>query len=143
MQITQSFDGYQNYLQMLHLEEHGRAPLTAKLHKDQKTKHAPETWPEMVRHDKVLQQTFQHILAGVRRKCVMRYESKTSLIVEFEDSFIQSAADRDALDRFARCDLVPVASNFDALYLVSDRQRLALRFIVRPSPCQARERRPS
>src|SRR5712671_6308546 len=35
LQITQSFDGYQNHLRMLHLDEHGRAPVTGlKLKKD-------------------------------------------------------------------------------------------------------------
>jgi len=129
LQITQSFDGYQNHLRMLHLEEHGRAPQTGpQLRKHLNEKHVDETWPEAVRHDEVLQQTSKRILAAVQRKSVMRYEPKTSLIVEFEDAHIQSAADRDALDQFARSELLSAASNFDTLYLVSDRERLALRY---------------
>jgi hypothetical protein len=142
LEITQSFDGYQAYLRKLHLEKYGRAPLTAKLHKDPKTKHVPETWPEMVPRDKLLQQTFQRILESVKRKAAKRYGSRTSLIVEFEDTFIRSCADQDALHQFARSALLPVASNFAGLYLVSDQQRLAFPFIVRPASCQARERRP-
>ena len=42
LQITQSFDGYQNYLRMLHLEEHGRAPVTGvMLHEDKATGRVP------------------------------------------------------------------------------------------------------
>jgi hypothetical protein len=129
LQITQSFDGKQNYRRMLHLQEHGRAPQTSpELPKNPKAKHVDETWPEAVRHEDVLRQTLQRILEAVQRKSVMRYEPKTSLIVEFEDTYIQSAADRDALDQFARSELLSAASNFDTLYLVSDRERLALRY---------------
>ena len=42
LQITQSFDGYQNHLRMLHLEEHGRAPVTgSKFEKDRATGPCP------------------------------------------------------------------------------------------------------
>ena len=60
LQITQSFDGYQNYLRMLHLEEYGRAPVTGpRLKKDKASGHVRETWPEAVPHDQVLAQTFK------------------------------------------------------------------------------------
>lgn len=128
LQITQSFDGYQNYLRMLHLEEHGRAPVTgAMLHKDKATGRVPKTWPEAVSHDRVLAQTLNTIHDAVRRKSRMRYESDTSLIVDFEDNHIHSESDRRALDGFARSTLVPAAANFAALYLVSDRERLAFK----------------
>jgi len=55
----------------------------------------------------------------------MRYEANTSLIIEFEDNHIHSDVDREALDQFARSELVRVAANFAAFYLVSDRERLA------------------
>lgn len=85
LQITQAFDGYQNYLRMLHLEAHGRAPVTGPpLKKDKASGRVRETWPEAVPHDRVLAQTFEDIHEAVRRKSKMRYESDTSLIVEFE-----------------------------------------------------------
>jgi hypothetical protein len=103
LQITQSFDGYQNHLRMLHLVEHGRAPLTgSKLERDRATGRVLETWPEAVEHDQLLEQTFEHIRDAVRRKSQMRYGADTSLIVEFEDNHIHSESDRLALDRFAR-----------------------------------------
>jgi hypothetical protein len=129
LQITQSFDGYQNHLRILHLEEHGRAPVTGpKFEKDRATGRVPETWPEAVEHQKLLEQTFEHIRDAVRRKAHMRYGANTSLIVEFEDNHIHSDSDRMALDSIARSVLVPAAANFAALYLVSDRERLALSY---------------
>lgn len=129
LQITQSFDGFQNYLRMLHLVEHGRAPVTgAMLQKDKATGRVPETWPEAVPHDRVLAQTFEAILEAVQRKSQMRYESDTSLIIEFEDNHIHSESDRRTLDKFARSTLVPAAAHFAALYLVSDRGRLAFKY---------------
>jgi hypothetical protein len=110
---------------MLHLEEHGRAPVTgSKFEKDRATGRVPETWPEAVEHQKLLVQTFEHIRGAVRRKSHMRYGADTSLIVEFEDNHIHSESDRMALDSFARSILSPYVINFAALYLVSDRQRL-------------------
>lgn len=132
MQVTQSFDGYQNYLRMLHLEEHGRAPVTGPgLKKDKASGRVQETWPEVVRHDQVVAQTFEAIQAAVRRKSRMRYESDTSLIVEFEDNHIHSESDRRALDEFARSTLVPGAQHFVALYLVSGREGLAFKYDIR------------
>jgi len=129
LQVTQSFDGYQNYLCMLHLVEHGRAPVTGvMLQKDKGTGRVPETRPEAVRHDLLLLQTFEAIHAAVRRKSPMRYESDTSLIVEFQDNHIQTKSDRRALDKFARSTLVPAVAHFAALYLVSDRERLAFKY---------------
>lgn len=63
----------------------------------------------------------------------MRYESDTSLIVEFDDNHIHTDSDRRALDEFARSRLVPGAPHFVALYLLSDRQRLAFKYDVRVS----------
>jgi hypothetical protein len=132
LQITQSFDGYQNYLRMLHLEEHGRAPVTGPgLEKNKASGRVRETWPEAVRHDQVLAQTFKAIQVAVWRKSRMRYESDTSLIVEFEDNHIHSESDRRALDEFARSTLVLAAAHFAALYLVSDRERLAFKYNIR------------
>ncbi|MBI4607765.1 MAG: hypothetical protein HY726_02000 [Candidatus Rokubacteria bacterium] len=129
LQITQSFDGYQNYLRMLHLVEHGRAPVTsAMLQRDKASGRVPETWPEAVPHDQVLARTFVAIHEAVRRKSQMRYESDTSLIVEFEDNHIHSESDRSALDSFARSTVVPAAAHVAALYLVSDRERLAFKY---------------
>lgn len=129
LQVTQSFDGYQNYLRMLNLVEHGRAPVTgAVLQKDKATGRVPEIWPEAVPHDQALEQAFEHIRVAVQRKSQMRYEGGTSLIVEFEDDHIHSERDRRALDKFARSTLVPAALNFTALYLVSDRERLAFKY---------------
>jgi hypothetical protein len=129
LQITQSFDGYQNRLRMEHLEEHGRAPLTgSKLERDRAARRVPETWPEAVERKQLLEQTFEHIRDAVRRKSQMRYEADTSLIVEFEDNHIHSKSDRLVFDRFARSILVPAAANFAALYLVSDRGRLAFSY---------------
>lgn len=114
---------------MLHLEEHGRAPVTAsKLEKDRATGRVPETWPEAVEHKQLLEQTFEHVRDAVRRKSQMRYEADTSLIVEFDDNHIHSESDRMAFDRFARSILVPAGANFAALYLVSDRERLAFSY---------------
>lgn len=129
LQITQSFDGYQNRLRMEHLEAHGRAPLTgSKLERDRATGRLPETWPEAVEHDQLLEQMFEHIRDAVWCKSQMRYGADMSLIVEFEDNHIHSESDRLALDRFARSILVPAAANFVALYLVSDRERLVLSY---------------
>jgi hypothetical protein len=129
LQITQSFDGYQTYLRMLHLVEYGRAPVTgARLWKEKATGRVPETWPEAVPHNRVLAQTFEAIYEAVRRKSQMRYGSETSLIVEFEDNHIHSESDRRALDKFARSTVVPAAAHFTALYLVSDRERLAFKY---------------
>lgn len=132
LQVTQSFDGYQNHLRMLHLEEHGRAPATGTgLKKDKASGRVQETWPEAVRHDQVLAQTFEAIQAAVQRKSRMRYESDTSLIVEFEDNHIHSESDRRALDEFACSTLIPGVPYFVALYLVSDRERLAFKYDIR------------
>jgi len=132
LQITQSFDGYRNYLQMLHLEEYGRAPVTGPLLKEDKASgRVPETWPEAIPHDKVLAKTFEAIHGTVRRKSKMRYEADTSLVVEFEDNHIHSDSDRRALDEFARSTLVVSVPHFVALYLVSDRERLAFKYDIR------------
>jgi hypothetical protein len=131
LQITQSFDGYQNRLRMEHLDEHGRAPLTgSKLERNRATGRVPKTWPEAIEHDQLLELTFQHIRDAVQRKSRMRYEPDTSLIVEFEDHHIHSEGDHLALDRFARSILVPAAGNFAALYLVSDRRRPAFGYQI-------------
>jgi hypothetical protein len=131
LQITQSFDGYQNYLRMLHLDEHGHAPINGpKLQKNKATGGVQETWPEAVRHDKALKESFELIQDAVDRKSLMRYEADTSLIVEFKDDYIHSESDRAALDHFARSTLVPRAAHFAALYLVSDRERLAFRYEI-------------
>src|SRR6267378_1611894 len=128
LQITQSFDGYQNHLRMLHLDEHGRAPVTGpKLKKDKTSGHVQETWPEAVCHEHLLAQTFEAIRTAVQGKSRMRYESDTSLIVEIEDHHIHSESDRRTLDDFARSTLVPVAARFATLYFVSDRERLAIK----------------
>jgi len=134
LQITQSFDGYRNHLRMLHLEEHGHAPATGPdLEKDKSTGRVQESWPEAVPHDKLLLQTFERIRAAAQGKSLMRYEKDTSLIVEFEDAHLHSADDRAALDQFANSTLVPAAARFAALYLVSDRERLAFEYkIVAP-----------
>jgi hypothetical protein len=143
LQVTQSFDGYQKHLRMLHLEEHGRAPLTgSKLQKDGATGRVPETRPEAVEHDQLLQQTFEHIRGAVQRKSQMRYEANTSLIVEFEDNHIHSESDRVALDSFARSILIPAAVNFSALYLVSDRQRLGFSYKTKAAPNKWEPARP-
>jgi hypothetical protein len=126
LQITQSFDGYQRYLRMLHLVRYGRAPLTgSEIRRDRATRHVVETWPDAVAHEDLLRRTFRQILHAVRQKSLMRYEANTSLIIEFEDNYIHSDADREALDQFAHSELLRVATNFTALYLVSDRERLA------------------
>jgi len=126
LQITQSFDGYQKYLRMLHLDQYGRAPLTgSEIRCDRATRHVAQTWPNAVAHKELLRQTFQQILDAVNRKSLMRYEANTSLIIEFEDYHIHSDADREALDQFAHSELMRAATNFTALYLVSDRERLA------------------
>ena len=131
LQITQSFDGHQHYLRMFHLVEHGRAPVTGpKLQKDKDTRSVQETWPQVVRHDKALQESFERIQGAVERKSLMRYEADTFLIVEFEDTYIRSESDRTALDHFARSALIPRAAHFAALYLVSDRERLAFRYEI-------------
>jgi|SRR5882724_528676 len=135
LQITQSFDGYQNYLRMLHLIEHGRAPVTGpKLQKNKAAGSVQETWPEAVPYDKALQESFERIECAVERKALMRYEANTSLILEFEDTHIHSESDRAALDHFARSTLVPRAAHFGALYLVSDRERLAFHYEIRGLP---------
>jgi hypothetical protein len=64
----------------------------------------------------------------------MRYEADTSLIVELEDTHIRSESDRAALDHFARSALVPRATHFGALYLVSNRERLAFHYEIRGLP---------
>jgi hypothetical protein len=126
LQITQSFDGYQKYLRMFHLDQYGRAPFTgSEIRRDRATGHVAETWPDAVPHEELLRRTFRQILDAVDRKSRMRYEANTSLIIEFEDNHIHSDVDREALDQFARSELVRVAANFAALYLVSDRERLA------------------
>jgi len=131
LQITQSFDGYQNHLRMLHLDEHGRAPVTGpKLKKDKTSGHVQETWPEAVCHEHLLAQTFEAIRTAVQGKSRMRYESDTSLIVEIEDHHIHSESDRRTLDDFARSTLVPVAARFATLYFVSDRERLAIKYEI-------------
>lgn len=129
LQITQAFEGYQNYLRRLHLVEHGEAPVTgAMLQKDKTTGSVPKTWPKAVPHDRVLAQSFETIHEAVRRKSDMGYESETFLVVEFEDNHIHSESHRRALDQFARSTLVPIAARFAALYLVSDRERLAFKY---------------
>jgi hypothetical protein len=131
LQITQSFDGYQNHLRMLHLDKYGRAPVTGpKLQKNKRTGSVQETWPAAVRHDKALEENFERIQCAVERKSRMRYEADTSLIVQFEDNYIHSESDCAALDYFARSTLVPRAVHFVALYLVSDHERLAYRYEI-------------
>jgi hypothetical protein len=135
LQITQSFDGYQNRLRMLHLVQHGRAPLTGVgLKKDKATGRVAETWSEAVAPDVALAQTLANIREAVRLKSQMRYESDTSLIVEFEMNHIDPGSCQRALDEFARSTLVPAAADFAALYLVSDRERLAFEYIFARQP---------
>jgi len=126
LQITQSFDGYQKYLRMLHLNQYGHAPLTGpEITRDRATGRAGEILSEAVAHEQLLKHTFRQIQDAVNRKSLMRYEANTSLIIEFEDTHIHSDADSEALNQFAHLQLPRVAVNFTALYLVSDRQCLA------------------
>lgn len=131
LQITQSFDGYQNHLRMLHLNEYGHAPTTGPdLEKGKATGRVMKIWSEAIPHDKLLKQTFERIQVAVQRKSLMRYEKCTWLIVEFEDNHIHSNTDRAALNQFARATLIPAAPQFAALYLVSDRERLAFEYKI-------------
>lgn len=131
LQITQSFDGYQNHLRMLHLEEYGHAPATGPdLEKDKASGRVGESWSEAIPHNKLLEETFAEIQAAVQGKSLMRYEKGTWLIVEFEDNHIHSKSDQAALNEFARSTLIPAVSHFAALYLVSDRERLAFEYKI-------------
>lgn len=128
LQITQALDGHQDNLRMLHLETYGRAPITGvKLQRD-KSRRVPETWPEAESHEKLLKQVFERIRSSVQLKSLMRYERNTSLILEFEDNHLDSEGDRQALDEFARCSLLPIAGNYAALYLVSSHHRHAFQY---------------
>jgi hypothetical protein len=132
LQITQAFDGYQEYLRMLHLEEYGRAPVTGPpLKKDRATGSVPETTTDAVRHDDLLAQTFEQLRIAVNRKSRMRYEQGTSLIVEFKAYFIDSEEDRRQLDEFVRSQLLHEAEHFAGLYLVSGRDGFALSYDLR------------
>ncbi len=124
LQITQSFDGYQTHLQMLHLNQHGWAPGTGPpLRKSPRSQHVPETTLLTTDFDDGLQAEMENILTAVQMKSTMRYESKTSLIVEFEDQYISRAV--EALNRFARTRLLPILTTFEKLYLVSERHHLS------------------
>jgi hypothetical protein len=140
LQITQAFvdtksnasrgHGYQSHLRMCHLEKYGHAPLTGPmLQKNKITGEVSEVWPEAVA--KSLENTFHGIQCAVERKASTRPEADAFLLVGFEDMSISSESDRAALDRFARAALVPTASNFAALYLVSGWRRLAFHYRVR------------
>ena len=133
LQITQAIDGNQNHIRMLHLNMYGRAPLTGpKLLKNEVIESAQENWPEAVPHDRALQDSLGRIRDAVARKLTMRYEVGTFLIVEFEDTHIHSESDRIAIDQYARSIVVPLAqkATFGALYLVSDRKRLAFGYEI-------------
>lgn len=135
-EIKQKFDGYQNHLRMVHLVEHGRAPVTGpKLEQDKASGCVRETWPEVERHDHLLARTFAAIQEAVCRKSLKPYGSHTSLIVEFEDHYIHSESDRRTLNDFARSIRLPTAAPFAALYLVSDRERLAFKYEIHAAGC--------
>src|SRR5712671_2779530 len=58
LEITQAFDGQQNHLRMVHLGEHGRAPVTGpNLEQNKITGSVRETWPEAESHEDVLRRT--------------------------------------------------------------------------------------
>ena len=136
LEITQAFDGHQNHLRMVHLDEHGRAPVTGpKLEKDEASGSVRETWPEAIRHEHLLARTFAAIQEAVRRKSLKPYGPHTSLIVEIEDDHIHSESDRRTLNDIAHSTLVPTAARFAALYLVSDRERLAFKYEIRAVEC--------
>jgi hypothetical protein len=125
LQITQAFDGHQNYLRMLHLSEHGRAPRSGDVKRSRGSKHVEESWGEAVPHEDAISKTFEEIKKAVVNKSRMRYEKDTALIVEFDDWCIHSEADRHALNQWTRRELPVIASNFRGVSLVSDRARLA------------------
>ncbi len=127
VQIVLSIDGQQEHLRMRHLEDHGRAPQTgAQLPRTRKNHPIPETWSEMVSHDDEREQAFVQIRSAVETKSIKRYENGTSLIVTFEDLYIRSDVDRDALREFARTQLLSLVKHFNKLYLVSETGSIAL-----------------
>jgi hypothetical protein len=141
LEITQAFDGHQNHLRMLHIEKHGRAPITGpKLEKDKTRGCVQETWPEAEAHEELLARTFAAIQTAVKEKSVKPNKSDTTLIVEIVDHHIHSESDRRALDSFARSTLVPAAARFAALSLVSDRERLAFNYKTRATTYSRLER---
>lgn len=128
LQITQSFDGYQNSLRMLHLEQYGHAPVTGPTLSKNNVGAVSETNAEVVQHDSVLNNTFENIRLSVERKLKMRYESNTSLIVNVESSHFLDEYDTAALHEFIAKEISPFIKHFISLYLVSDRQGFAFRY---------------
>jgi hypothetical protein len=129
LQITQSFDGYQNYVRMLHLEQYGSAPLATPLKRGRGQSEIPKAEGHIVDHKEALGRSLSRVLAAVERKSRMRYERNTALIVEFEDLHFHDDSDRKILETFARERLTCCAAKgFQALYLVSDSKRIALRY---------------
>lgn len=131
LQITQSFDGYQNSLRMLHLEQYGHAPITGPTLSKNKVGVVVETNAEAVQHDVVLNKTFENIRSAVKRKLKMRYESNTSLIVNVESSHFLDDHDTAALHEFIVREISPLIERFVSLYLVSDRQGFAFRYAAK------------
>ena len=79
-------------------------------------------------HVDARQQTSERILKAVKKKSLKGYEANTVLIVEFESLHVESQADREALDKFAKDRLLPLAQRFQGLYLVSDTGAVSLSY---------------
>jgi hypothetical protein len=121
LQITQSFDGYQNYLRKLHLNQHSFAPITQRpLAKDKRTGQVERTQGDTVDPHRMLANTFSNIRRAVERKSKMRYEEGTCLIVNVESFHFHTKQDTIALDKFVHQEVVPHAHTFGSLCLVSD-----------------------
>ena len=133
LEITQAFDGHQNHLRMRHLVQHRHAPVTGpNLVQDKLTGSMPETWSDTESHEHLLARTFATIQEAVHRKSQKPYGSQTSLIVEFDDNHIHTESDQRILNDFVRSTLlVRSGTRFAALYLVSDRERLAFKYEFR------------
>lgn len=129
LQITQAFDGYETYLRKLHLDQHKSVGITGPTPtKDKQIGRTSQSPGFAVDHGEVLGKSFQDIRSAVARKSTMRYEPGTSLIVNFESLHFLDDGDIDALHAFVRREVVPLARNFEALYLVSDRKEFAYEY---------------
>ena len=124
LQLTQTFDGYQRVLKMLHLEKYDWAPATGPpLRKTPGVEDIGEYPLITTDFNDGLDAELQKILMAVQRKSMMRYESNTSLIVVFEDDYI--SRDYEALNRFVREQVLPVIPRFESLCLISDRSHFS------------------
>lgn len=110
---------------MIHLNKYGHASLTATYSPPGKKCTIPEVQQyTAIDHDDAINKTCDRILCAIKRKSKnFSYEKNTSLIVKFENHFIDTDTDWDVIRQFSESELPAVAAGkFDNLYLVSEKK---------------------